>query len=390
MIFRRKGGGSEPNHQDKPKIGVVLCGDSRSGGQHSYENSILDILSKSSLNLVLYIESEKDHQAYPSNLSVHNYRVTFLDKIRKIVISNSRIIPRILTTTPFMTSLEKKLLVNGVDLAYFVSPNHLAAIFQKLPMINTVWDIGHRDLPEYPEFRSLQIYRNRDNYLSEVLPRSVHIFTDSETTSSKLSWLYGVDSKRVTSIGLFPQVFSKNENMEKPIKKDVVIYPANFWPHKNHEILFKAMDVIVKKYPCKLILTAASDFNAEKIISRMRSLYPNVIFECFIGLRKFDLEKIIQESKVLVMPSSLGPTNLPPLEALMLGTRVVISDAHKDKIFLENPNVKVVDPFNISQFASAILETLEKPEFTLVNKEMIPAKHSELLETLNLVASKVQ
>jgi hypothetical protein len=44
---------------------------------------------------------------------------------------------------------------------------------------------------------------------------------------------------------------------------------------------------------------------------------------------------LIVGSKGLLMASILGPTNIPPLEAAMLGTPVVASDAHQMQDMLE-------------------------------------------------------
>jgi glycosyltransferase involved in cell wall biosynthesis len=128
--------------------------------------------------------------------------------------------------------------------------------------------------------------------------------------------------------------------------------------------------------------------NVNEFTSRMNKEFPDVIFRCFVGINKLDLEEIIKYAKVLVMPSSLGPTNLPPLEAQLLGTKVVVSSAHKD--LPSNSNIIKVDPFNESEFANAILNFLNEPEFDFKEVECSSNYPELLLETLNLVASRVR
>jgi glycosyltransferase involved in cell wall biosynthesis len=370
------------------KYGVVMSGDIGAGGKYSYENSVRNILEASNLNIIYYVEGIKRYAFFQSIFPIRFYREKFTDRVKKLIIGNLNSLPSCLTSKLFWSSLERKMTKDAVDIAYFVSPNHIGLIFQHIPMINTVWDLGHRDLPEYPEFRSLQTFRNRENYLALTLPRSLHIFVDSQTTLEKIHSFYGVEPYRISAVGLFPQIEIDSKKILQSAKKNIIVYPANFWPHKNHDTLFKAMRIVVKKYPCELYLTAASEMNVNEFTSRMNKEFPDVIFRCFVGINKLDLEEIIKYAKVLVMPSSLGPTNLPPLEAQLLGTKVVVSSAHKD--LPSNSNIIKVDPFNESEFANAILNFLNEPEFDFKEVECSSNYPELLLETLNLVASRVR
>jgi glycosyltransferase involved in cell wall biosynthesis len=366
----------------------VLSGDVTAGGKHSYENSIRDILEKSNLNIIYYVEGNKKHSNFQSIFPVRFYRDKFMDKVRVLFIGNLNRIPSCLTSKLFWSNLERNMSKDAVDIAYFVSPNHIGVIFQHIPMINTVWDLGHRDLPEYPEFRSLQTFRNRENYLSLTLPRSLHIFADSQITLDKICSIYGVEAFRISSVGLFPQIEIDSKRRLHSVKKNIIVYPANFWSHKNHDALFKAISIVIKKHPCELFLTAASEMNVNELTSKMSREFPDVIFRCFVGIGKLELEEMIMQAKVLVMPSSLGPTNLPPLEALLLGTKVIVSNAHRG--LPSNSNIIKVDPFNESEFANAILQFLIQPEFNYSEEQLTSNQAEGLLETLNLVASRVR
>jgi glycosyltransferase involved in cell wall biosynthesis len=66
-----------------------------------------------------------------------------------------------------------------------------------------------------------------------------------------------------------------------------------------------------------------------------------------------DLALLISKAKALAMPSRLGPTNLPPLEAILLGVPAVVSDAHKFDAYPDEM-VSFCNPDNAEQWAEAI------------------------------------
>ena len=53
----------------------------------------------------------------------------------------------------------------------------------------------------------------------------------------------------------------------------------------------------------------------------------------FLGfVSKDELDLLYRKAAVMVMPSLLGPTNLPPLEALMRGCPVVVSSGARENL----------------------------------------------------------
>ena len=90
----------------------------------------------------------------------------------------------------------------GVALAYFISPNPLALDLVDTPMMNTVWDLGHRDLPEFLEITGDRHYEERETFFSHVLPKSFRVFVDTESTAKKIVHYYGVDPTRIARTGL--------------------------------------------------------------------------------------------------------------------------------------------------------------------------------------------
>jgi hypothetical protein len=66
---------------------------------------------------------------------------------------------------------EKALFARGCDLAYFLAPSNRARSLQKLNYIATLWDLCHRDTPEFPEVREFGEFQVRERLFGAVLAR---------------------------------------------------------------------------------------------------------------------------------------------------------------------------------------------------------------------------
>ena len=221
----------------------------------------------------------------------------------------------------------------GTSLVYFLSPNWLMEKLQAIPFVCTVWDTGHRDLPEFPEFRGRE-WHARERLYSTSLPRAFHLVTDSERTGEKIAQLYGVDSRRWTSIGL-PLPDQPNPSRDLPpglaltAEDKFFIYPANKWPHKNHLTLIRAMVSLLEVHPgVKLVFTGEDRGMGENI---QREIHRYRLAHAILDVGFVDeatYQTLLSKATALLMPTLLGPTNIPPLEAAQLGIPAIISDRH--------------------------------------------------------------
>ena len=69
----------------------------------------------------------------------------------------------------------KKTFAEKIDLVYFVSPSRLAADLKKLNFIFTIWDLCHRDNPEFPEVKKDNQFETREKIFKEVFLRLVQL-----------------------------------------------------------------------------------------------------------------------------------------------------------------------------------------------------------------------
>ena len=127
------------------------------------------------------------------------------------------------------------------------------------------------------------------------------------------------------------------------------------WPHKNHHTLFTAFVEVIEAIPeAKLVLTGLDELEisrAKQEVDRF-GLTDGVLL--FPRIPRGQLNSMIKSSRALLMPSLLGPTNYPPLEAMQIGARALISDAHLFDFELPN-SVRVIPSRNPEAWSHEIL-----------------------------------
>jgi glycosyltransferase involved in cell wall biosynthesis len=144
---------------------------------------------------------------------------------------------------------------------------------------------------------------------------------------------------------------------------EYLLYPANFWPHKNHAALIRALELYVRREPdsrLKLVLTGEGGTKRERIADAVcnAGLAGRVVFAGFVS--EMRLAVLLRFALGLVFPSLYEGFGMPVIEAMAMGTPVLCSNASSlpeiagDAAFLFDPQ----DPASI---AAAIAQLAEEP-----------------------------
>jgi glycosyltransferase involved in cell wall biosynthesis len=325
------------------KIGIVLQTSPQSGGAFGYENifreHLLDAAKSLGIELVTFSPAQvkgQDTVRYQNTafrmLLAHLRANVFLHKIFGLLGLQRSHLERLATK-------------NDIDLLVFASPNHQAPGIHGIPFASTVWDFGHRDRPQGSEVSLGGIWSWRESLYSTTLGRSLLIFCDSLATSEKLTKQFGVLQDRIFRVGLLPNVphVAKPSDAEQPY----LIYPAMFWPHKNHLTIIRALRILrdQERVIPRVVFTGVGATQGQ-----VRALVKNLGLDKFVDFRglvsREELAVLIARSAGLLMPSLIGPSNLPPLEAALLGVPSVVSDVHEmNDLIVGVPAIPALDPF---------------------------------------------
>ena len=78
------------------------------------------------------------------------------------------------------SSIEKKLLEDNTNLIYFISPNLRSQGLSNIPYIFTLWDLGHLEMPEFPEVSYDRRFELREFIYNRSLKKAINVIVDSE------------------------------------------------------------------------------------------------------------------------------------------------------------------------------------------------------------------
>ena len=150
-----------------------------------------------------------------------------------------------------------------------------------------------------------------------------------------------------------------------------LLYPAQFWPHKNHVNLLHALQILRDQHDLRLpLVLSGSDFGNKAHVeqsAKSLGLAEQVHFVGFVP--REDLVGLYQNASALVYVTLFGPENLPPLEAFALGCPVVASRvAGAEEQF--GDAALLVDPLNPADIAAAVARLHGSPDLrqTLIER----------------------
>jgi glycosyltransferase involved in cell wall biosynthesis len=188
------------------------------------------------------------------------------------------------------------------------------------------------------------------------------ILTESQESIRNLAHAYGLLEDRMLAIRLVPDVAAEGEEPRLGRDPNLAVYPAQFWPHKNHLVLLHAIDLLLRqgRNPRHLVLTGSDKGNEAHVRSHAKGLgvEDHVTFAGFVSVAL--LRDLYSRATIMVMPSLLGPTNLPPLEALSYGCAVAASQA-LDAQEISPCGVREVSPFDVPAWADLLDRDIPVP-----------------------------
>jgi glycosyltransferase involved in cell wall biosynthesis len=276
----------------------------------------------------------------------------------------------------------------NIDLLWILSPYNLDIT---IPYVFTVWDLGHRMLPCFPEVSTEGwIWDDREALYQKMLYRATYIITGNEIGKMEILNNYTVNPEKIHVIH-FPVPSFCFDNTERLLKKEkiktpFIFYPAQFWAHKNHVAVIEAVawlrdvkNIVIYCY------FAGSDHGNEKYIRNIIKKY-KLEEQVFIldFVEREMLVYLYQNALAMTFMSLMGPNNLQPLEAAALGCPLIISNIPGHLEQMEGTGL-AVDATNPAAIGEAILTLYHNPDFrqSLITAEISFIEKYKIIHILN-------
>ena len=236
---------------------------------------------------------------------------------------------------PFTSFIE----TNEYDLIIFLSPHKLATFCGKTNFIFNIWDIDHKKNTPYPEHRTNYNYRKREDLIEFALFHAFKIVVPDKKINRELIEIYKCDENRIkiqNFIPYLPRLYESDmsfdyhktfQNFNLKDKK-YILYPATFWPHKNHQYLIEVAKIFKSKQKQDYIfvLCGSDKGTLNKVKSEIKNFELENYFKIFEFINDKELISLYLNSSKILMPTDGGPTNLPMYESFYFKKLLFYSD----------------------------------------------------------------
>ena len=251
------------------------------------------------------------------------------------------------------------------------------AVTLTIPFSAIVWDLQHRLQPHFSEVSANGTWEHREAFYSNVLKRAAFVVVGTEAGKSEVQRFYNVPDEKIRILPHPTPSFALEEAPANPsalskynLPPNYVFYPAQFWSHKNHAAILRAVAHLRKVDNLRLpVVFTGSDRGSERAVRDLvdkLQLRDQVLFLGHVS--REELKALYQNALCLCYVSFFGPENLPPLEAFGLGCPVIAADVPGASEQLADAAIRI-DPSNDLEIANAL---------KLLSQD--PAKREELIQ----------
>lgn len=350
------------------KIGISAIGSGvgRGGGTDVYALNLVRALSSSSsdFSFVLLVDKENidEWAEFKSSSSI---------TIRKVYATRFELLKNIFTPVSALfrddvwiwRPQEKALAANidslELDLIHFPRTSIYPMSINTRSVL-TFFDLQHII---YPQFFSLRTRFARNRRYKYSLESANRIIVPSTFTAETMYQHFDIS---LDKISIIPVGISQNwgqvnrEQIENVRAKynlpdKYIYYPANPWPHKNHERLLRAVSFCATRFGIKPIIVFTG-----KLVTESRSvsslvgsfgLEQQVIDLGFVEME--DLPSLYSGATMMVFPSIFEGFGIPLLEAMACGCPIAASNVTSIPEVVKDAAL-LFDPYDIDQIAESI------------------------------------
>lgn len=228
----------------------------------------------------------------------------------------------------YLTTMGKILRHEKIDIVFATRqlvpmPNY------NVKLIMPVHDLMHRYERRFPEVA--EDFERRERAAKCLAAYGECALVDSRLGKKQFAESYMRRGSRKPHIYVLPftapRYIEQDEEIYVETPKRYVFYPAQFWQHKNHINLIRAVELLVADVPDIHLVLVGSEKNSMGEIHRYlleHRLNEHVTVKGFVS--NGNMIYLYKHAVGMIMPSYFGPTNIPPLEAMALGCPVAVSN----------------------------------------------------------------
>jgi glycosyltransferase involved in cell wall biosynthesis len=210
---------------------------------------------------------------------------------------------------------------DGLDVVHY--PVTVPIPRTEAPSVVTLLDVVHHDLPG--SFSRAERAFRRRTYDRAAREADV-VVTISEFSRERIAATLGIDPGRIEAVPLgvdHDRFTPDGERAQLDLPGRFLLYPANLWPHKNHDRLLEALALAPG---VQLVLSGQHYGRLDGLEARARSLGVSDRVRHLGHVPHDTLAPLLRSATGLVFPSLYEGFGAPPVEAMACGCPVAVSD----------------------------------------------------------------
>jgi len=318
------------------KIGIYLESGPACGGSYQYNRFLLRALAEicqDKIELVTFLAADHWHDAVEpyqlkrvsSPVSKIWQKLAGLWRRSKLPLSVWHLFAR------KFHPLTRKLIKENCDVVIFPAQDALTYLMP-VPTIGVIHDLMHRYERQFPEVGDQKEFLKREFHYQKMCEWSKAILVDSELGRKQAEESYAMAKYKCHALPFITGVeANQNSNIREKynLPEKYFFYPAQFWQHKNHIRLLKALSKVIQQYPeMQLVLVGSPKNGYDEVVDIIETLKLKNNVTILGLVPDDDMAGLYQNARALIMPTFFGPTNIPPLEAFALGCPVAVSNIY--------------------------------------------------------------
>lgn len=346
------------------RIGFYFECFKRSGGTYQYALNLLDALRETGYPVTIFnISPDFPFEEYKlPNWKVIN--IIRLEEGEKTQQKEGMLDPRSKTQTPlrkfklwilkvirylhlykleiFLTRKSSSNRVKNfkdLDLMFYHGPSELSFL-TNIPGVVPIHDLHHRNIPPFPEMTKFGQYIKREYLFKNITKRAWKILVDSNTGKGEIIKYYGVEKDHIIVFPPLGPNYLKKEVSQKEkddlrakynLPEKFLFYPAQFWPHKNHQNIVRAVKILKDRGIIAPLVFVGSKQDtwgeSGRVIKLTEELgLHNQIY--FLGYTPNEEMRVIYSmAEAMLMTAFVGWTYIPVPEAWFMECPVIYSTA---------------------------------------------------------------
>lgn len=270
---------------------------------------------------------------------------------------------------------------------------HTLGVDFPVPWLGYAYDFQHRHLPQ---FFTEKDRRSRDSHFQAIFNDPPVTLVNSQAVARDARQLIQPLRSRICALPFTPLL---RESWSRPdpslmdryglsFHQPFFLVSNQFWPHKNHELVFRASAQLRRKgLPLKVLCTGAMDTpETRPVTHRLSSTFPDLLGDGTIRLLgwipKRDQIGLLRAAAAVIQPSLLegGPGGGASYHSVALGKTLLLSDIPVNREVNRGKTV-FFSPDDPSALANAMQEVVMAP--------MDPPEPWAALQTKSNAAAKI-